>query len=71
MHLPAHPECLTYHPQTQSLTLQILTGLGINGVFTAFMNWLAFRNWKIFLGGKPWKWDEEIAVVTGGSGGYA
>lgn len=51
--------------------VQGLFALGVARRVSGLLNWFSFRNWELFYSGAPWVWDQEIAVVTGGSGDIA
>jgi len=49
-------------------SLKVLLALGLTGQVNALLSAWARNNWQV--GEKAaWKWDEEVAVVTGGSNG--
>ncbi|KAB8596096.1 hypothetical protein FH972_025805 [Carpinus fangiana] len=64
---------LPFHLTTDTLVrvFQGLFALGVARRVSGFIDWLSFRNWELFYSGAPWAWDQEVAVVTGGSGDIA
>lgn len=58
---------IALHPKTLS-TLRVLVGLGIWGYINKYLNQRALNN-GYYGPSTQFKWNKEIAVVTGGSGG--
>jgi hypothetical protein len=54
---------------TAVTVLKALFGLGVVSYANGLLNRWAFNHWSLSNGAKPWKWDEELCVMTGGSGG--
>lgn len=50
-------------------TLKWLLALGLAGSVNKRLNQLALNSWRVKSEKKRWKWNEEIAVVTGGCSG--
>jgi hypothetical protein len=65
--LAAIPLDITH--STAVTILKTLFGIGAVGYVNALLNRWAFNHWSFSNGAKPWKWDEELCVMTGGSGG--
>ena len=49
--------------------LKWLFALGLFGRINSWLNKLALNNWKFSDGGKAWDMPNEVAAITGGSGG--
>jgi hypothetical protein len=49
--------------------LKALFGLGVVSYVNGLLNRWAFNHWSFSNGAAPWKWNEELCVMTGGSGG--
>jgi hypothetical protein len=49
--------------------LKALFSIGAISWVNSLLNRWAFNHWSFSTGAKPWKWDEELCVMTGGSGG--
>lgn len=65
---------LPFRVETGTLvtTLKWLFALGCVRYLNTFMNRFALNKWKIgSAGGRPWNMPQEVAVITGGSGGIA
>lgn len=59
-------------PKTQRFLVTALKWvlvLGLTANANALLAAWARNNWLFFSNLKPWKWDEEVAVITGGSNG--
>ncbi|KAI9716593.1 MAG: hypothetical protein M1828_007626 [Chrysothrix sp. TS-e1954] len=56
-------------PSTLITSLKWLLALGVVGRLNSLMNRWAINRWKLNDGGAPWVWNQEICVITGGSGG--
>jgi hypothetical protein len=50
-------------------SLACLVGVGVVRQLNAWLNAFALNHWRLFSDRTRWRWSEEIAVVTGGSGG--
>ena len=50
-------------------TLKWLFALGALGRANNLLNRWATNRWRLNTGGAPWVWNQEICVITGGSGG--
>lgn len=51
------------------LVLKWLVAVGAISKVNQWLNDLALNHWRLFADKKAWKWDKELAVVTGGSSG--
>jgi len=62
---------LPYKVETQTVitTLKWLFGLGSAGLINSILNRFAHNHWTLSTGAAPWVWDQELCVMTGGSGG--
>ena len=59
-------------PQSQQgliISLKCVLALGLTNQANALLTTWARNNWQLKTGQVPWKWTEEVAVVTGGSNG--
>ena len=50
-------------------SLAYLVGVGVVRQLNAWLNTFALNHWRLSSDRTRWRWSEEIAVVTGGSGG--
>lgn len=62
---------LPYKVETETLVraLKVLVAVGGLRLFNNIMNRFAHNNWTLNTGAVPWVWDQELCVMTGGSGG--
>ncbi|KAB8437392.1 hypothetical protein FH972_025071 [Carpinus fangiana] len=51
--------------------LKVLVVIGVIRRVNQILNNWSYRNWQVSYSGRPWIWRDEVAVVTGGSGGIA
>lgn len=58
-------------PEFLVSVLKALTAVGVLGRINGWLNQWALNNWQIGNTGRPWIWKDEVAVITGGSGGIA
>ena len=59
----------TISAATLVTALKWLVAAGVARRFNDFMNKLAFNGWTFNNGGRAWDWENELCVITGGSGG--
>lgn len=55
--------------QTAIKTLTVLFGVGVLSHLNKLLNRWAHNHWTFSTGAKPWVWNQELCVMTGGSGG--
>ncbi|QIW97372.1 hypothetical protein AMS68_002890 [Peltaster fructicola] len=55
--------------ETVVRVLQVLVAVGGLGFFNRLMNRFAHNHWTLSTGAVPWVWNQELCVMTGGSGG--
>lgn len=62
---------LPFRVETPTLitALKWLVALGVAGKVNSWLNKFALNNWKVDTGAKPWDMPNEVAAITGGSGG--
>jgi len=63
------PAAIRISPETLISSLKVLFALGSVTTVSGILDRFAFNGWTIFTGAKPWEWEKELCVITGGSGG--
>lgn len=59
-----------YDPDRRRKILRTLVGLVLVYGLNKTLNRLALNHWAFFRRGAPWRWSQEIVLVTGGCSGF-
>lgn len=59
-----------YDPDQRRKILRTLVGLVLVYGLNKTLNRLALNHWALFRQGNPWRWSQEIVLITGGCSGF-